>query len=184
MKIGILGSSFNPPHNAHLKISEESIKIFGLDEVWWMITKKNPLKNMKKYLPFKERMEKISSLINTKKIKAVHFEDEVKSNFLIDNIKYIKKEFSNDSFIFLMGSDSFTEMNKWKDCDEIFNQIPIAVFNRQSSENEIVSSEIAKKYKRFRISLCLKEDMCKKIPSWIFIGEFNENISSTLLRSQ
>ena len=44
MKIGILGSSFNPPHIGHLKISEKAIEIFNLDEVWWMITKHNPLK--------------------------------------------------------------------------------------------------------------------------------------------
>ena len=42
MKIGILGSSFNPPHEGHLKISKEAIDIFALDQIWWLITKKNP----------------------------------------------------------------------------------------------------------------------------------------------
>ena len=46
MKIGILGSSFNPPHIAHMKISECAIEIFNLEEVWWMITKQNPLKKL------------------------------------------------------------------------------------------------------------------------------------------
>ena len=44
MKIGILGSSFNPAHLGHLKLSDKAIQIFDLDEVWWMITKQNPLK--------------------------------------------------------------------------------------------------------------------------------------------
>ena len=61
MKIGILGSSFNPPHIAHMKISEYAIEIFNLEEVWWMITKHNPLKKMKEYLPFDERLEKINN---------------------------------------------------------------------------------------------------------------------------
>ena len=64
MKIGILGSSFNPPHNGHLKISKQAIKIFKLDEVWWMITKQNPLKDTNDYLPFEERIEKINTLIS------------------------------------------------------------------------------------------------------------------------
>ena len=110
MKIGILGSSFNPPHNGHLKISKQAIKIFKLDKVWWMITKQNPLKDTNDYLPFEERIKKINSLIDTQKIKVVHFEDKVQSTYLIDNIKYINQEFSNDSFIFLMGSDSFLSL--------------------------------------------------------------------------
>mgnify|MGYP001196529791 FL=1 len=183
MKIGILGSSFNPPHNGHLKISKQAIKIFKLDEVWWMITKQNPLKDTNDYLPFEERIEKINSLIDTQKIKVVHFEDKVQSTYLIDNIKYINQEFSNDSFIFLMGSDSFCEMNKWKNYDEIMHKIPIVIFNRQSSETEIFKLEIAKRYEKFRLNMDTKENIYKKIPSWIFIDDFSENVSSSQLRS-
>ena len=56
MKIGILGSSFNPPHIGHLKISKKAIKDFGLDQVWWLITKKNPLKK-KPILNLKVRID-------------------------------------------------------------------------------------------------------------------------------
>ena len=153
MKIGILGSSFNPPHIGHLKISEQAIEIFKLDEVWWMITKYNPLKNLDAYLPFEERIEKANLLIRTKKIKIVHFEDKVQSTYLIDNIKYINQAFSKDKFIFLMGSDSFCEMDKWKNHDDILHKIPIAIFNRQSSEEEILKLEIAKKYEKFRLNI-------------------------------
>ena len=183
MKIGILGSSFNPPHIGHLKISEQAIEIFNLDEVWWMITKNNPLKNLEEYLPFDERIKKINSLIRTSKIKVVHFEDKVQSNYLIDNVKYINKEFSNDKFIFLMGSDSFCEMDKWKNHDDILHKIPIAIFNRQSSEEEILKLEVAKKYEKFRLNMDNKQNIYKTLPSWIFIDNFSENISSSELRS-
>ena len=183
MKIGILGSSFNPPHIGHLKISEQAIKIFQLDEVWWMITKYNPLKKLEEYLPFEERIEKANSLIRTKKIKIVHFEDKVQSTYLIDNIKYINQTFSKDKFIFLMGSDSFCEMDKWKNHDDILHKIPIAIFNRQSSEEEILKLEIAKKYEKFRLNIDTKENIYKTLPSWIFIGNFSEKISSSELRS-
>jgi nicotinate-nucleotide adenylyltransferase len=183
MKIGILGSSFNPPHDGHLKISNKAITLFNLNEVWWMITKQNPLKDSKNYLPLEERIEKISSIINTKKIKTVYFEDKVKSNFLIDNIKYINQRFSKNNFIFLMGSDSFSKMSQWKDYDEIFHQIPIVIFNRQSSKHEILNSKIAKKYEKFRLDFNSRNTIYKKIPSWIFIHDFNEKISSSNLRS-
>ena len=55
MKIGILGSSFNPAHLGHLKLSDKAIQIFDLDEVWWMITKQNPLKEKDDYMSFEDR---------------------------------------------------------------------------------------------------------------------------------
>ena len=44
MKIGILGGSFNPAHEGHIKISLEAIDLLGLDKIYWLITKQNPLK--------------------------------------------------------------------------------------------------------------------------------------------
>ena len=137
MKIGILGSSFNPPHIAHLKISKKAIKDFGLDQVWWLITKKNPLKKSDSYIDFENRLRKINSIIDTQKIECKYFEKETLSNFLIDNLKYMKNLYQENQFIFLMGSDSFIEMEKWKDYDEIFKEIPIAVFNRDKSKYNI-----------------------------------------------
>ena len=34
MKIGILGGTFDPIHNAHIEIAENAYKQFGLDKVW------------------------------------------------------------------------------------------------------------------------------------------------------
>ena len=43
--IGILGGSFDPVHNGHLTISKIAIKKIKLDKIYWVVTKKNPLKN-------------------------------------------------------------------------------------------------------------------------------------------
>ena len=43
-KVGLLGGSFDPTHRGHLYISLEAKKLFNLDELWWLVTPKNPLK--------------------------------------------------------------------------------------------------------------------------------------------
>ena len=43
-KIGILGGTFDPAHMGHIKISKEAKKKFNLNEIFWIITKKNPFK--------------------------------------------------------------------------------------------------------------------------------------------
>ena len=42
--IGVLGGSFDPPHSGHLSISNFCVKKLKLDELIWVITKKNPFK--------------------------------------------------------------------------------------------------------------------------------------------
>src|SRR2546423_1122354 len=44
MRIGLLGGSFNPPHEAHRAITLFAIKRLQLDRVWWLVTPGNPLK--------------------------------------------------------------------------------------------------------------------------------------------
>ncbi len=48
-KIGILGGTFDPPHIGHVHISNVAIKKLKLNNLIWVITKKNPLK--KKTIP-------------------------------------------------------------------------------------------------------------------------------------
>ena len=182
MRIGILGSSFNPPHEGHLKLSKEAIDIFELDQIWWLITKKNPFKDKDIYLDFIERENKIKSIIDQEIIKLKYFEDETKSNYLIDNLLYIKNNFKNNRYVFLMGSDSFMEIDKWKDYENIFKQIHIAVFNRGSNSNQINNCNAGIEYSNFKIENPGESFFENNLPSWTFISDFNINISSSDIR--
>ena len=55
-RIGLLGGSFNPAHLGHRKLSLHAIRALGLDEVWWLVSPGNPLKDKAGMAPFKARM--------------------------------------------------------------------------------------------------------------------------------
>jgi nicotinate-nucleotide adenylyltransferase len=44
-RIGLLGGSFNPAHRGHRHISLQALRALGLDEVWWLVSPGNPLKD-------------------------------------------------------------------------------------------------------------------------------------------
>ena len=56
-RIGLLGGSFNPAHRGHRRISLASDRALGLDEVWWLVSPGNPLKEgAKDMAPFEARL--------------------------------------------------------------------------------------------------------------------------------
>ena len=57
MRIGLLGGSFNPPHDAHRAISLTALKRLGLDQVWWLVTPGNPLKDATRLPSLASRIE-------------------------------------------------------------------------------------------------------------------------------
>ena len=65
-KVGILGGTFDPPHEGHLNISNIAIKKLKLDKIIWIITKQNPL-TQKPYLSVKIR-KKLSKNLTKKQI--------------------------------------------------------------------------------------------------------------------
>src|ERR1044072_8742433 len=56
MRIGLLGGSFNPPHAAHRAISLLALKRLGLDQVWWLVSPGNPLKDTRGLPPLADRI--------------------------------------------------------------------------------------------------------------------------------
>ena len=100
-KIGILGGSFDPAHEGHLKISTEARKKFKINKIIWAVTKKNPFKIKSKF-DLKKRIEiakKITKKYNFISVKF--YEDKIKSNKTINLINYINKKNISDLLFFL-----------------------------------------------------------------------------------
>ena len=45
-RIGLMGGSFNPPHDGHLLASRLALQRLRLDRLWWLVTPGNPLKEL------------------------------------------------------------------------------------------------------------------------------------------
>ena len=82
--IGILGGTFDPPHNGHLKISNISINKLKLIKLIWVITKKNPFKK-KPFFSIKDRIKKSKKLTKkSKKIQIRYYDQLIKSSRTIN----------------------------------------------------------------------------------------------------
>src|SRR6476659_3978541 len=130
-RIGLLGGSFNPAHRAHRRISLEAMRALGLDEVWWLVSPGNPLKEgAKDMAPFEARFASAELMAERSPIRVSNFEQREGTRYTVDTVKRLKRKHPRHRFIWLLGSDTLPNFHKWRDWRGLAREVPIAVIRR------------------------------------------------------
>ena len=183
-KIGLLGGSFDPPHKGHLFISLEAKKILKLDEVWWLVTPKNPLK-ISEPASYGERVDNCKKITRNFPIKIQEIEKKIHSDYSYRTINYILKHYNSIKFFWLMGADNLINFHKWEKWQKIFNNMSIVIFRRHGYNNKALKSIASQRFKNNRvISSNIKLDDFIYTPSWSLIENKEIRISSSEIRNQ
>ena len=145
--IGLLGGSFDPAHKGHLGISQIAIRKLKLKKVYWIITKKNPLKN-KTFYSLDDRV-KYAKIItkNQKKIKIIYLDEVIKSSRIIDVINYFIKKRKIKRIFFIIGSDNLKRFHEWKSWKKIVKLVKLIVFSRRGYDTKGMKSIVVKNFK-------------------------------------
>ncbi|MCP4393253.1 MAG: nicotinate-nucleotide adenylyltransferase [Alphaproteobacteria bacterium] len=184
-KVGLLGGSFNPAHKGHLHISLEALKRLALDEVWWLVSPQNPLKPTEGMASVEQRKVEAQNLANNPKIIVTDIERRLGTNYTVDTLGALRYKFSSMKFVWLMGADNMHQIPQWKNWREIFDIVPVAVFDRKDYSKEEMSGEMAKLLNSYKIAEKNAATLIDtKPPAWVFIHNDLCNISSTNIRKQ
>lgn len=182
-RIGLFGGSFNPPHEGHLLVAKTALHRLKLDQLWWMVTPGNPLKNQRGLLSLRERMRLSAKLVDDPKIRITGFEQKIKSYNSITTLSYIFARHKNVHFVWIMGADSLASFHHWHQWRKIVNLVPIAVIDRPSASLSALFSPMAETFRQFRVK---EYDIAalpgKKPPAWGYIHGKRSFASSTQLR--
>ena len=130
-RIGLLGGSFNPAHTGHRHISLHALRTLGLDEVWWLVSPGNPLKEEARDMaPFAARLASAARLARRARIRVSDFEQRAGIRYTVDSVTALKRRFPRHDFIWLLGSDTLPNFHKWRDWRGLARELPIAVIPR------------------------------------------------------
>jgi nicotinate-nucleotide adenylyltransferase len=135
-RIGLLGGSFNPAHQGHRRISLEAMKALGLDEVWWLVSPGNPLKEgAKDMAPFEARFASADRIARGTRIRVSDFEQREGTRFTVDTVRKLKRRHPEHRFIWLLGSDTLPNFHEWRDWRGLVREVPIAVIRRRGYDS-------------------------------------------------
>jgi len=130
-RIGLLGGSFNPAHRGHRHISLQALDVLGLDELWWLVSPGNPLKDgARDMAPFEARLASAWRMAAGTRIRVSDFERRAGTRFTVDTVRALKRRHPRDRFIWLLGSDTLPNFHKWRDYRGLAREVPIAVIRR------------------------------------------------------
>ncbi|MET0606765.1 MAG: nicotinate-nucleotide adenylyltransferase [Beijerinckiaceae bacterium] len=184
-RIGLLGGTFNPPHQAHLLVSLTALKRLKLDAVWWLVTPGNPLKNNEALPPLERRITACRKLAGHPRILVTGVERELGTHYTANTIAALKRRAPGVRFVWLMGADNLAQFHRWSGWRRIAEMLPIAVIDRPWSASRALSSPAALALGRFRRPERDAAALARnRPPAWTFIHGKRSALSSTALRDR
>lgn len=170
-KILIFGGTFNPIHNGHLILAENSINEESFDKVVFIPTM-NPY--YKDTLDFDTRLKMLKMAIKDNDKFAY---SSIEKKYNLEGKLYLILEkiskLSDDDITILIGSDSLMNLDWWYKVDEILKKYKILVLRRDDEDEaiEMKINEYKEKYgadikvlnnKRVEISSSMIREMIKE----------------------
>jgi len=178
-----MGGSFNPAHQGHIDISISARKTAQLDEVWWLVSPQNPLKQTEGMAIFSHRICYARAFDLPNWIRVSDFEASQHSVRTIDTLKRLRQIFKCCDLIWIMGADNLIQLPEWQQARELMRMTNVMVMGRPGFNYQALASKgaaIAKRNLRTKNPAVLG----KTRQGWYFEHFTHNSLSSTAIRKQ
>ena len=158
-KVAVYSGSFNPLHIGHLAIIRHMLEEADFDMVYLIVSPKNPLKDSISSASAHDRFASAVSAVNR------HFTPD--SNVKVDDIELnmpephytirtldaLRQREPQNSFTFVMGADSLSDIRRWKDYTRILKEFGVAVFPRKGYDLTTIKADLLKENPVYKIQI-------------------------------
>ena len=183
-RIGLLGGSFDPPHQGHVHISRRALRRAGLDRVWWLVSPGNPLKE-RGPADLDRRLQACRAIAQHPKIIVSDVERHLGSPYTAHTLAFLCRRNPGVRFVWLMGADNLAQFHRWENWRWIIETFPMLVFARPGQQLAAGLGAAARAYPHLR----RPPDAAPLLgldggPGWALLPGPMTDISSTRLRAQ
>lgn len=144
-KLVVLGGTFNPPHKGHIKLAKSALKSLDADKIIF-IPSGNPPHKSGDFLIDKLHRLNMVHLITEKKKSFMVSDIEIKSDeisYSANTLLRLNNIYNPDELYFVIGFDSFFDLEKWYKPELIFERCIIAVAYRKGyNEKDFIEKKL------------------------------------------
>lgn len=147
-KVLLYFGSFNPIHKGHIALAEWVVEQGLCDELIFIVSPQNPLKEQKELAPEFSRYEMCEMACSASrypeqiKVSAVEFVLE-KPSYTINTLRYLRENFGSDmEFSLLLGADNIESFDRWRNYKDILSDYPLFVYPREGYSVEKFADKI------------------------------------------
>jgi len=184
MSVGLMGGSFNPPHEGHLRVSKLVLARLRLDRLWWIVTPGNPLKDHGNLAPLEARVAACRRIARHPRINVTAFEARFSVRYTADTLAIVRRRYPKIRFVWIMGADNLANFHRWQHWRAIAAMMPIAVVDRPGATFALRSAPAAAALWRYHVDesdAALLAGM--NPPAWTFLHGPRSSASSTAIRA-
>ena len=136
MRIGLFGGSFNPIHYGHIRLARQLLALAELDEVWFVVSPQNPLKQQTDLLDDDLRLQMVEMALQREKgLRASDIEFRLpRPSYTWNTLQKLREEHPGDEFTLLIGGDNWERFPLWYRSDDIVRDYNIVVYPRTGSD--------------------------------------------------
>jgi nicotinate-nucleotide adenylyltransferase len=137
MRIGIYSGSFDPIHCGHAMVANYASQWGGVDEVWLMVSRLNPLKKDGCPPAADAHRLRMAQMVaeECNGVKASDFELELpEPSYTYVTLKKLQERYPEHSFVLIIGSDNWVNLGRWRDAGKIIREFGLLIYPRPGFE--------------------------------------------------
>jgi nicotinate-nucleotide adenylyltransferase len=142
-KVGVLGGTFDPPHNGHLALAAAARLQLGLHRVLWVVTADPPHKHAVVSAPVQDRLDMVAAAIVDPpgyEISRVDV-DRPGPQLAAETVRLLSKALPGAALVYLMGGDSLRDFPTWGRPQDLLAQCTLGVLRRPGAAIDLAALE-------------------------------------------
>jgi nicotinate-nucleotide adenylyltransferase len=141
MITGLYFGSFNPIHIGHLAIANFMVEFSELNQLWFVVSPQNPLKEKLSLLQDYHRLAMVQLAVeDDDRFRASDIEFKLPTpSYTIDTLTYLEEKHPGMQFQLVMGADGLRTFHKWKHAELIVEKYHRLIYPRPGTDKESAS---------------------------------------------
>ena len=166
-RIGILGGTFDPVHNGHLALAKGAMEAASLKRLIVMPAKVQPFKLGKEIAEDSHRLAMVrAAFADDDRVEVSDYEIcHTYISYTYDTLMYLKELYPEDELFFILGTDSFLDVEYWHKGIELLEKFSFIVGSRPGYRENELDDKIKHYGERYHTSVIKVEDRMPDISS-------------------